>query len=125
MLLRLPMLTAVAAFALAAPVLAQTAPAEAVKDLWCGTAFSLAARDAPPDPTEEDLALVKQFVEGGAMLIERAEAAHIAAGFTADQMIAIKADLEPVVMEQIGGSGENAQFTIEECSALLDPAAAL
>jgi hypothetical protein len=132
------LLVFIPAVLLAAPALAQTAPDDAYRDLWCGLAFAAASQTLPF--TDEELAaaqaagdkatdeqktileqqnLVEQFVSGGQTLVERAEAAYKAAGFTDESFNQTKSDLEPKVTAQISGTGEQAEFTFEECSALL------
>lgn len=124
MQLRLPILTMAAALALASPAFAQTAPEQAVMDLWCGIAFNSAAATLPAEATEEDKAMAASFIEGGNGLIEKSRVAHVEAGFTEEQFTTSKTELEPVVVEQITtGAGDGADYTFEQCSALIAPAA--
>jgi hypothetical protein len=136
------LLVLIPAVLLAAPAFAQTAPDAAYKDLWCGIAFGTAAQSLPF--TDEELAaaqaagdkatdeqktildeqkMVEQFTAGGQGLIERATGAYKAAGFTDESFATAKSELEPKVTQQISGAGEQAEFTFEECSALLPVAA--
>ena len=106
--------------ALMAPgAFAQTIPDEVSKQLWCGTAMVVAFSDPPPGITDEQLAEAQGYVEAGTELIEIAIKAHLDAGFTQVAADKIKADIVPVVTEQVMGAGSNAQFTFEECLAIL------
>ena len=87
--------------------------------LWCGTAMVVAFSNPPPGITDEQLAEAQTYVDAGTELIEIAIKAHVDAGFTQEATDKIKADIVPVVTEQVMGSGENAQFTFEECLAIL------
>lgn len=132
------LLVLVPAVLFALPAMAQTAPEAAYKDLWCGLAFEAAGKSAPF--TEADLAaartagasgtpeqqqivqqqdMVDQFVVGGRQLIERATEAYKAAGFTDAAFTDVRTELEPKVAQQVTGGGGEAEFTFDECSALL------
>ena len=87
--------------------------------LWCGTAMVVAFSNPPPGVTDEQLAEAQAYVDAGTELIEIAVQAHVDAGFTQEAADKIKTDIVPVVTEQVMGSGENAQFTFEECLAIL------
>ena len=104
---------------LATGALAQTVTDEVTKRLWCGTAMVVAFSDPPPGITDEQLAEAQGYVEAGTELIEIAIKAHLDAGFTQEAADKIKADIVPVVTEQVMGAGSNAQFTFEECLAIL------
>ena len=108
----LPALLATGAFA-------QTVTDEVTMQLWCGTAMVVAFSNPPPGITDEQLAEAQTYVDAGTELIEIARQAHVDAGFTQEAADKIKADIVPVVTEQVMGSGENAQFTFEECLAIL------
>lgn len=97
---------------------AQTVTDEVTMQLWCGTAMVVAFSDAPPDATADQLAQAQSFIEAGTALIEAAIQAHLDAGFTQEAADKIKADLVPVVRDQVTGAVE-AQFTFEECLAIL------
>lgn len=135
-----------AVLALAAgPAAAQTPPEGAYRDLWCGLAFGIAMKSAPftdedvaaaraagDAATEEQLQLIEQadvrdqFMEGGAMLVDKATASYKQAGFTDEAFATVQTDLSPKVETQITGTGSDAEFTFEECAALLpggDPTA--
>lgn len=100
---------------------AQTAPDDAKKDLWCGTAFVMAFSNPPADATPEQIAQAKPYIDGGNMLIDRATASYKTAGFTDEQFSSAKADLAPVITEQIKGNGAKADYSFEDCTALLPP----
>ena len=48
-----------------APALAQDVPEAVRKDLWCGIAFTIIAREAPGDASAEQKALATRFEDGG------------------------------------------------------------
>lgn len=104
---------------LATDAFAQTVTDEVTMQLWCGTAMVVAFSNPPPEVTEEQLAQAQEYIDAGTALIETAIQAHLDAGFTQDAADKIKADIVPVVTEQVMGGGENAQFTFEECLAIL------
>jgi hypothetical protein len=108
----LPALFATGAFA-------QTVTEEVKMQLWCGTAMVVAFANPPPGLTDEQLAEAQGFVEAGTTLIETAVQAHVDAGFTQEAADKIKADIVPVVTEQVMGDGSNAEHTFEECLAIL------
>jgi len=120
------------------PAGAQTAPEGAYRDLWCGIAFAAvddsmpytpeqvqAARDAGDTATEEqkqivsEVDMVLQFAAGGATLVENATTAYKGAGFTDEAFGTIKTELEPKVATQINGASTEAEFSFEECVALI------
>jgi hypothetical protein len=98
---------------------AQTVTEEVTMQLWCGTAMVIAFSNPPPGITDEQLAEAQAYVEAGTTLIDTAVQAHVDAGFTQEAADKAKADMVPVVTEEVMGSGENAQFTFEECLAIL------
>src|SRR6218665_53975 len=104
---------------LATPAFAQEAPEAAYKDFWCGTAFSSLAGMLPPDAAEEDRALAASYTDGGAALLARAMAAYAEAGFTEEQISTTQTELSGTVIEQVSGTGESAEFTFDECAAVL------
>jgi hypothetical protein len=135
------LLVVIPAVLLAMPAFAQTAPEDAYRDLWCGLAFGSAASNLPYTPEElaaaraagaqaneqqqqliQYQAQMDQFIEGGNALVERATEAYIAAGFTQESFATVRTELEPKVTEQVAGSSGSAEFSYEECLALL-PAA--
>jgi hypothetical protein len=108
----LPALFATGAFA-------QTVTDEVNMQLWCGTAMVVAFANPPPGLTDEQLAEAQRYVDAGTTLIETAVQAHLDAGFTQEAADKIKADIVPVVTEQVMGDGANAEHTFEECLAIL------
>ena len=99
--------------------LAQTVTDEVTKQLWCGTAMMVAFSNPPPGLTDEQLAEAQAYVQAGTELLAIAVQGHLDAGFTQEAADKAKADMVPVVTEQVTGDGSNAQFTFEECLAIL------
>jgi hypothetical protein len=111
-------------FLLPALFLATAAPAqevaeESAKDLWCGIAFGIITAEAPTDATAEQQALIKQFSEGGVMLVDRARTAHLESGFTEESLASHIETLTADVNTQVHAAGNTAQYSFEECSALI------
>ncbi len=98
---------------------AQTVTDDVTKQLWCGTAMVVAFSNPPPGITDEQLAEAQAYLEAGTALVEIAIKAHVDAGFTQDAADKIKTDIVPVVTEQVMGNGTEAQFTFDECLAIL------
>jgi hypothetical protein len=98
---------------------AQSVTDEVNMQLWCGTAMVVAFSNPPPGLTDEQLAEAQGYLDGGTELIEIAIQAHLDAGFTQEAADKIKADIVPVVTEQVMGDGSNADHTFEECLAVL------
>ena len=114
----------IAAAALLPALLTTGAFAQSVSDevnmqLWCGTAMMVAFANPPPGLTAEQLAEAQGYVDAGTQLIDTAIQAHLDAGFTQEAADKIKADIVPVVTEQVMGDGSNAEHTFEECLAIL------
>ncbi len=99
--------------------LAQSVTEEVTKQLWCGTAMVVAFSNPPPGLTDEQLAEAQAYVDAGTELVEIAVQAHVDAGFTQEAADKIKADMVPVVTEQVMNDASSAQFTFEECLAIL------
>jgi hypothetical protein len=104
---------------LATGAVAQTVTDEVTKQLWCGTAMVTFFSNPQPGVTDEELAQAQAFVDAGTTLIQTAVQGYLDAGFTQEAADKAKADMVPVVTEEVGGTGENAQFTFEECLAIL------
>ncbi|MHB1110247.1 MAG: hypothetical protein ACYCZU_08030 [Devosia sp.] len=98
---------------------AQEAPEAAKMDLWCGIAFNIVASDIPSDATEEQKAVVMQYTDGAQMLIDRATAAHMEAGYDDASFAAHKTEREAHVTAQVNMTGDQADYSFEQCSALL------
>lgn len=102
---------------------AQSVSDDVNKQLWCGTAFNVVFSSVPDTATDEQKAESKVYSDAGTAFIAQATQAHLDAGFTQEAVDKIKADLVPTVTEQVGGDGSTAQYTFEDCAALLPPAA--
>jgi hypothetical protein len=107
------------ALLLATSAMAQEVPADSVKDLWCGIAFGIVSENAPTDVTEDQKAVIQAYTDGGQMLIERAKTAHLANGYTDESFATHLDSLTSDVTVQVNASDNSAQFSFEECSALL------
>jgi hypothetical protein len=116
---RLIAATAILPALLATNAFAQTVTDEVNMQLWCGTAMVVAFSNPPPGLTDEQLAEAQGYVDAGTALVDTAIKAHVDAGFTQEAADKIKADIVPVVTEQVMGDGSNAAHTFEECLAIL------
>jgi len=114
-----PILALLPALFLTSAAFAQEAPEAAKMDLWCGIAFGIVAADIPSDATEEQKAVVKQYTDGAQMLIDRATAAHMEAGYDDAGFAVHRAEREAHVTAQVNMTGDQADYSFEECSALL------
>ena len=65
---------------------AQTAPADAEKQLWCGSAFVAAFSNPPPGVPSDQLALAQQYIDQGNTMISGAGQKYLDAGFTEEQL---------------------------------------
>lgn len=100
--------------------LAQTVPDDVAKQLWCGTAMVVAFSNPPPGVTEAQLAEAQGYVQAGTELIEIAIKGHLDAGLTQEAADKAKADIAPVVTEQVMGGGEvEPAYSFEDCLAIL------
>jgi hypothetical protein len=105
-------------------VFAQTVSDDVAKQLWCGTAFSIAfGGEPPPDVSPEDAAQGKAMFDGGLALIAAAEKAHLDAGFTQEAIDTLTAALIAEVTPVVAGEAQNAKYTFEECVEILPPPA--
>ncbi len=106
----------------AAPVLAQDivgdVPADAQKDLWCGTAFGLMLKEAPAEKGGDQTGLKDAFKAGSAGLIERALPIYLESGYSNETLEAFRLKLEGEVSRTING-GETGPYTFQDCSALI------
>lgn len=98
---------------------AQTAPDDAVKQLWCGSAFVAAFSSPPPGVPSDQLALAQQYIDQGNGMINDAGQKYLNAGFTEEQLTKVKEDLVKEVTEAVGGNGANAKFTFEDCQSIM------
>lgn len=99
--------------------LAQEVPEAAKMDLWCGIAFGVIAADVPADASDEDKALAKQFADGSVMLIDRATAAHMEAGYDETSFATYKTEQEAHVQANMGGPQEEVDYKYEDCAPLI------
>ena len=116
---RLTLALALAPALLTTAALAQTAPVDAEKQLWCGSAFVAAFSNPPPGVPSDQLALAQQYIDQGNGMISAAGQLYLNAGFTEEQLTKVKADLVTEVSAAVNGNGGNAKFTFEECKALM------
>lgn len=103
-------------------VLAQDVPAEAERDLWCGTAFELLVADEPADASPEKLAAAKPYEEGAKRLIQRALPIYLESGFSDAALLTYRQKLEASVSRVVNGGGWNdgdQSPSFEDCRALL------
>jgi len=98
---------------------AQSVSEEVTRQLWCGTALTVAFTELPDDLGEDERAEIQSYIDGGNALIAEAAAAHLEAGFTQEDVDRITAEIVPVVTEQVTGDASAAQFSFEECAAIL------
>jgi hypothetical protein len=98
---------------------AQTVTEDVTMQLWCGTAMVVAFSNPPPDITADQLAEAQAYVEAGTALIEIAIKAHVDAGFTQEAADKAKADIVPVVTEQVVSGTVEPQFGFDQCLAIL------
>jgi hypothetical protein len=101
---------------------AQSVTDDVTKQLWCGTALSVAFATPPDGLTAEQATEAQGFLDGGTGLLETATKAHLDAGFTEEAVNKLKADLVAEVTPVVTGEVQEAKFTFEECIAIL-PAA--
>jgi hypothetical protein len=116
---RLIFALALAPALLTTAALAQTAPADAEKQLWCGSAFVAAFSNPPPGVPSDQLALAQQYIDQGNSMVDEAGQKYLNAGFTEEQLTKIKTDLTDEVAKVVGGDGANAKFSFEDCQALM------
>jgi len=102
--------------------LAQEVPAEAERDLWCGTAFELLVADEPADASGEKLAAAKPYEEGAKRLVMRALPIYLESGFSDAALATYRSKLEASVSRVVNGGGWNdgdQSPSFEDCKALL------
>lgn len=132
------LLALIPAAILSSAALAQDAPEGAYQQLWCGIAFSSVAGSAPfsaddvasaraagdaATPQQQEIIafddMATELTANGVTLVDAASAAYLEAGFTAEAFAGIRADLEPGIAEAIAGPGDDAEFSFEDCIALV------
>lgn len=109
------------ALALAVPAFGQEIPGDTRKDLWCGIAFDLAARDVPEDAAPEVLSVTTPYKEGAATLIGRAKAVHLESGYTEEAFEALRAETEVEIAAELDSADPaiEPQYSFEDCAALI------
>lgn len=116
------LLLLVPAAGLSGMAMAQEVPAEAERDLWCGTAFELMVADEPADASAEKLAAAEPYEEGARRLIQRALPIYLESGFSDAALATYRQKLEASVSRVVngGGWGDGDQYpSFEDCKALL------
>lgn len=113
------LLALVPAVLLTTSAFAQEAPEAAKKDLWCGIAFGILSADVPADAAEETKVMVQKFADGSVMLIERATAAHLEAGFDEASFATHKAEREAHVAANMAGPEPDYDYKYEDCTVLI------
>lgn len=101
---------------------AQEVPAEAERDLWCGTAFELMVADEPADASAEKVAAAKPYEDGARLLVQRALPIYLEAGYSDAALLAYRQKLEAGVSRVVNGSGwtdGDQSPSFEDCKALL------
>lgn len=116
------------AFALASALLTSVAAAQTVSDdvskqLWCGTAMTIAFANPPEGLSEDQLAEAAGYIQAGTVMIDTATQAHLDAGFTQEAIDKLKADLVAEVTPVVTGTAQDAKYSFEDCVALIPPAA--
>jgi hypothetical protein len=101
---------------------AQDVPADAERDLWCGTAFELMVADEPADASPEKLAMAQPYDEGAKRLIQRALPIYLESGYSDAALQTYRQKLEASVSRVVNGGGWNdgdQSPSFEDCKALL------
>lgn len=110
-----------AALALAGSAHGQDIPEATTKDLWCGVAFDLAARDVPADAAPEVLTVTEPYKKGAEMLIGRAKAIHLESGYTEEAFDALRIETEATITAELASTDPaiEPQYSFEDCAALI------
>lgn len=106
---------------LSGPAFGQDIAEETTKDLWCGIAFDLAARDVPVDAAPEVLTVTEPYRQGAQMLIGRAKAVHLESGYTEEAFEDLRVDTEAEIATELASTDPAVEpkFSFEDCAALL------
>lgn len=104
----------------AVPAFAQPVPDDANKALWCSTAFGLVE---PQARAQGQAAAADNFKKYAETLLGTGGDSLKKAGFTADQVKTTTAGYADKVSKELQG-GSAAEFTVVECTMLVDPTAA-
>jgi len=120
---RLAAVLAISLAAAAAPAFAQTTPAvpdDANKALWCASAFTIVE---PQARAQGQASAADNFLKYSKQLSDLSHQSLLKAGFTEDQVKAQGAAYNDKVTKELTGGGA-AEFTVVECTQLVDPQAA-
>ena len=119
--LHLSVLAAVAVLGASVPAFAQDVPADANKALWCSAAFGLVS---PQARAQGQAAAADNFDKYSKPLTDSATASLKKAGFADDKIKAQGAAYSDKVSKELTGGGGTAEFSVVECTQLVDPVAA-
>jgi hypothetical protein len=110
-----------AAFVLAGAAHGQDIPADTTKDLWCGIAFDLAARDVPADAAPEILSVTEPYKKGAEMLIGRAKAVYLESGLAEEAFDTLRTETEATITAELASTDPaiEPQYSFEDCAALI------
>lgn len=103
---------------LSGAALAQEVPAEAERDLWCGTAFELMVADEPAEASPA----AEFYREGAKRLVQRALPIYLESGYSDAALATYREKLEVSVSRVVNGGGwsdRDQSPSFEECKALL------
>jgi hypothetical protein len=113
----LPLL--IPAFAcLSGAAMAQDVPAEAERDLWCGTAFELMVADEPAEASPA----AEPYREGARHLVQRALPIYLESGISDAALASYREKLDVTVARVVNGGGwsdGDHSPSFEDCKALL------
>ena len=118
---------ALATFAIAGaalPAVAQDAPAvppDTQKALWCATAFTLVEPQARAQGQTEAADRFKKYADS---LNSTSHDGLAKAGFSEDQIKTQTTAYTDKVTKELSGSGAQPEFSVVDCTQLVDPAAA-
>lgn len=110
-----------AAVSLAGPGFGQEVPEASRKDLWCGLAFTMAARDVPADAAPEILAVTDPYKKGAEVLVGRAKAVHLESGYSEEAFDALATKTEADIAAQLSSTDPAIAplYSFEDCAALI------
>jgi hypothetical protein len=111
---------AIALLAMAIPAFAKDVPADANKALWCASAFSFVE---PQARAQGQISAADNFAKYAKSLNDASHASLSKAGFSDDEIKAQGASYSDKVNKELTGGG-TAEFSVVECTQLVDPAAA-
>lgn len=110
-----------AALFLTGTAFGQEIPEASRQDLWCGVAFTMAARDVPADAAPEILAVTDPYKKGAAELVDRARAIYLESGYTPEAFDTLVAKTETEVAAQLSSTDPAIAppYSFEDCAALI------